>query len=593
MTATQEVSTPTGPANAPARPGPARAGLPAWLVRSRPGTIVLLLVLAYLIVPPLVVMVWKSLVAGPSLSGPLGFGAYHDIAGSGLGTAVVQTLEFAVGTTVVSMVLGTAMAWAVGRTDAPARGLAYAVAFLGLGVPGIVNVIGWILLFGNGNGQGDTILSGWFGHQIHIGVESMTGMIFVESLLSIPIVFFVMVGPMRSMNVSLEEAAAIHGARSRTVSLRISLPLLVPAVASAALLVLIRSVQAFEVPVLLGTPAGAHILTADLYRELHGSLIPDYSGAAAYGMCLVVVLLLLVGLESRATRDARRFAVVGGRGGAGNRTRLGRWRWAPLVLYVVLLLCYLLPTVYLLYASFERNLSGGLSLSGLTTSNYSAMFNAPDFGKSVTDTLEVAALTAVLATGISLAAAWVSVRRRRIGTVVNLAANLPIVVPGIVLGFGILLFYLYSPVPLFGTIWAIVLGFVALYLPYGMRTVRPAVVGIAAELEEAGRISGASERQIAGRIVFPLVRPSAAGAAMFVFFNAFRELAVAALVVTAATPLLSTQLLDAIVNGDLNVVSALGTFIMAVSLVVGAVGFRLITLGGRRGAGIGAGFGAR
>jgi iron(III) transport system permease protein len=165
---------------------------------------------------------------------------------------------------------------------------------------------------------------------------------------------------------------------------------------------------------------------------------------------------------------------------------------------------------------------------------------------------------------------------------VNLLANAPLVVPGVVFGFGILLFYLYSPIPLFGTLWAIVLAFTALYLPYGMRSLRPAILGVSTELEEAARVSGASERSVARRILLPLVTPSAMGTALFVFFNAFRELAVAALIVTAATPLLSTQLLDSLVNGDLAEVSALGTFIMAVSLVVGAVAFRIV--GFRRGA---------
>jgi iron(III) transport system permease protein len=545
---------------------------------------VLVLVLAYLVLPPVVIMVWKSFVDGTSLDGVASFSAYQHIAGSDLGVATVDTLEFALGTTVVSIVIGTLLAWIAARTDAPLRWLSYVVAFVGLAVPGIVNVVGWILLFGNGKGQGDEILSWWFGRSVSIGVESLPGMIFVESLLSIPIVFFLMVGPLQNFNSALEEAASVFGARNWKVTVRITAPLMVPTLASAILLIVIRSMQAFEVPVLLGVPAGTHIFTAELYETLHGSLLPDYSGAAAYGTILVIALVLLVGAENRLTRDARKYAVVTGRSNTHTRRRLRRTKYLPAVLAIVLLLCYLLPTVYLVYASFEPNLSGSLSLRHLTAGNYAAMWRSPGFSKAVVDTLIVAIATALATVLVTLASAWVSARSNRLpARLVTLMANAPLVVPGVVFGFGFLLFYLYSPVPLFGTLWAIILAFVALYLPYGMRTLRPAIIGISTELEEAARVSGARERGVARRILLPLVAPSAAGTGLFVFFNAFRELAVAALLITAATPMLSTQLLDALVNGDLNVVSALGTFIMAVTVVIGAIGFRVV--GFRRGAG--------
>jgi iron(III) transport system permease protein len=577
-----QLTEPAAPAP-PAAPPPRRSRLAGLRKPRTLLTVVLAVVLAYLVLPPVVVMLWKSFVGGVSLDGPAGLGAYQEIASSGLGAATVDTPIFAVGTTVVSMILGTALAWCAVRTDAPLRSLAYPVAFLGLAVPGIVNVVGWILLFGNGNGQGDAVLSSWFGHRVALGVESLPGMIFVESLLSVPIVFFLMVGPLQSFNGSLEEAAAVHGASGRTVLRRVTGPLLLPTLASATLLIIIRCTQAFEVPVLLGVPAGTHIFTAELYETLHGSLLPDYSGAAAYGTILVVALLILVSAENRLTRDARRFAVVTGKGAGATRKRLRRTRYLPAVLNIVLLVCYLLPTVYLLYSSFEKTLGGAFSWHNLTVGNYTALWGSPGFTKAVVDTLVVAAVTAIITVLLTLLGAWLAARSERApAKLVNLLANAPLVVPGVVFGFGILLFYLYSPIPLFGTLWAIVLAFVALYLPYGMRSLRPAILGVSTELEEAARVSGATERSVARRILLPLVTPSAMGTALFVFFNAFRELAVAALIVTAATPLLSTQLLDSLVNGDLAEVSALGTFIMAVSLLVGAVAFRIV--GFRRGA---------
>lgn len=479
------------------------------------------------------------------------------------------------------MVVGTLMTWAVARTDAYGKKLAYAVAFIGLAVPGISNIIGWILLFGNGNGQADQTLSSIFGHSIHLSVESMPGMIAIESLMAIPIVFFMLIGPMRSFNASLEEAGSMHGAGNWMVMRRITMPLMLPVIAAAALLILIRSVQAFEVPLLIGVPAQAHIFTAEIYESLASSLIPDYSSAAAYGTVLVAALLILVWLEQRMTREARKFAVITGKSDIRRVQRLGRARWLPVVLYVLLLIGYLLPALYLVFASFERRLGAPLTPASFGLWNYRALFSSPGFSTALVDTLEVAVVTAILTVVLSLVAAWSSVRSgsSKLASLINTAANLPLVIPGVVLGFGVLLFYLYSPVPLFGTLWIIVVAFAALYLPYGMRFLRPAILGISTDLEESARVSGASEATVIRRVVLPLVSSSAAGTALYVFFNSFRELAVAALIVTAATPLMSTQLLDQLVNGDLNIVSALGTVVLAVCLVAGLAAFRLVRMG--------------
>lgn len=575
----QEPGAPTAREPAPGRP--ARAARRRILTPRRVMMVVLLIVLAYLVLPPVVLMIWKSFIGGSDMSGSASVGAYQSIS-SGLGQTAEQTAVFVVGTTVVSMVLGLVMAWTVARTDAAAKPLAYITAFVGLAVPGISNIIGWILLLGNGNGQGDQTLASLLGHPVHIGIESMPGMIIVESLMTVPIVFFMLIGPMQSFNASLEEAGSMHGAGAWTVLRRITGPLMLPAIAAATLLIVIRSVQSFEVPLLIGIPAQAHIFTAQIYQALQSSLIPDYSSASAYGTVLVVVLFILITLEQRLTREARRFAVVTGKADTRRLQRLGWGRWLPPVLYLVILAGYLLPALYLVFASFEKRLGAPLTAASFGLGNYRALFTSSGFSTSLIDTLEVAAITAIVTVVLSLVAAWVSVRssRSRVAGLINGAANVPLVIPGVVLGFGTLLFYLYSPIRLFGTIWVIVIAFITLYLPYGMRYLRPAILGVSADLEESARVSGASEATVIRRVVLPLVSSSASGTALYVFFNSFRELAVAALLVTSATPLLSTQLLDQMVNGDLNVVSALGTVILAVCLVAGAAAFRLTRLGG-------------
>lgn len=554
-----------------------RSKLAQWLTPRAILTVALGLILAYLVLPPLFIMVWKSFVGGLGLSGSWSFSGYAVVADTDLGLAFRDTFEFAIGSTVLALVLGTMLAWAVARTNAPLRKLGFGTAAIGLAVPGISSVIGWTLLFGNGHGQGDRALNSLLGSGASINIETMLGMIFVEGLLSTPIVFFLMVGPLRNFDSALEEVAEVFGARRWSVLRRITLPLLVPPLMSGALLVLIRAVQGFEVPLFIGVPAHAHVFTTDLYTTLRSALIPNYSAAGAYGTILLTVLLVLVGLETRLTRDSRKFAVVTGKSNVRSpRRSSGAMRYLPTALILALLLCFLIPVLYLMYASFEPNLSGWSSFGHLTITNYSALFGSPDFIRAVTDTLIVAGVAAIVVVIVSMLAAWVSARSASVGSwIVTLLANMPLVVPGVVFGFGILLFYLYSPVTLMGTLPGISLAFIALYVPYGMRTMRPAIIGISTELEESARVFGAREGSVVRRVLMPLIAPSAMGTGLFVFFTAFRELAAAALIVTAATPLLSTNLLDAFVNGDLNLVGALGTFIVAVTVIVGG-GFGLL-----------------
>lgn len=550
--------------------GPLRKGRSA-------AAVIVLVVLIYLTLPPLAVMFWKSFVPGLGLGLHFSLHGYRSIISNGLGSTVLQTIEFAVGSTIVAIVVGATIAWTTIRTDATMRWLGYVVAFIGFAVPGLVNIIGWIILLGNGRGVGDQWLSNFLGFHVALNIETLPGMIFMEGLLNVPVVFFLLIGPLGSFNSALEEAAEIHGGNRGAVLRKVTIPLLKPVLLSALILMIIRAIQSFEVPVLIGVPARTSIFTARIYESINSSIIPDYSTAAAFGVVLVLGLVGLLLIETKFTKSTKRFEIMSGRGNLDRTTHLGRLRWIPTVLNLVVLLFFLLPCLYVVLSSFQKRIGASFKASSFTLGNYRTLLHTPGFSTAIRDTVEVAVSVALATALLTLIASWVSVRGKgRISKVVNFTANVPLVIPGIVMGFGFLLFYLYSPVPLFGTLWAIGIAFVALFVPYGIRYIRPAIIGISGELEEAARISGATSRQVIFKIVLPLVKSSVTGTSLYVFFTSFRELALAAILVTAATPLLSTMLLDQLVNGDLNVVSALGAVIFIVSAIVGLLAFRFI-----------------
>src|SRR5680860_1703526 len=161
--------------------------------------------------------------------------------------------------------------------------------------------IGWIFLLGPGAGFINTFLVGSLGLPI-INIESMLGMVFVETLVLSPVVFLLLVGPFGTMDTSLEESARVCGASKMTVYRRITTPLLLPSLLSVAILVLIRAVQSFEVPLFLGTPAGIKVFTTEVFLELRNSMIPDYARASAFGTILVGLLVGVLGLYYCAPR---------------------------------------------------------------------------------------------------------------------------------------------------------------------------------------------------------------------------------------------------------------------------------------------------
>lgn len=535
-------------------------------------------VLGVLVLPPLVVMVWKSLVPGAvNLEGSLGTGAYQEVLSSDdFLTTLRYTTVFVVLSTVLAMLAATTMAWLVVRTDTRGRWLAYLGLFLGVATPGVVSSIAWLLMLG-----GD---AGFLNRELAdrglptFDVATLTGMILVEAVRLTPMAFLFVIGPLSSMSTSLEEAGLMSGASRGVVLRRITLPLMRPSLVGASLLCLVWAIQAFEVPLILGSSADVPIFTAELYSSLRNSLFPDYAIAAAYGVFMVVVLALLIALENRVLRHARRFQVVGGKERSASTRSLGRWRWAGTALFAAFALANLAPVLYMLSASLAPRIGAPFDLGALTLDNYGALLDYRGFDKAVRNTLVVASATAILAVGVAFFVARYVTRRAGTlgGRVVEQLASTPLVVPTVVLSLGMLLVYLYTPFGLYGTLAGVLVAYVAHYIPYGLRYLKPALMSISSELEEAARSSGASELQVARKVVVPMTRPALLGVGTYVFSLAFRELSMAVLLVTGATPMLSTMLLGALGSGELNVVAAMGTVVMLISLAIGAIAYRAL-----------------
>lgn len=536
----------------------------------------LLIASGVLIIPPLALMVWTSLTPNAGMrigGGELSIDGYAQVVTSDdFRDIVSDTALFTLGSSIGAIVLGCTMAWFVARTDMIGKTLIYLCVFLSFAIPGMIEAVGWILLFGQNAGLGNEVLDGTVGFTFTI--QSMIGMILVQTLSWAPMVFLLLVGPFKAIDASIEDSARVSGAKKLYVYRRITGPLLAPSILSVLILVIIRAVQAFEVPLFLGTPAGVQTFTTEIYGKLRSSYIPDYAEAAAFGTILVLLMLATLMYYHRITKTASRYATVTGKAFRARVIPLGRGRWVVGGLTLVLFALYMAPVLAMVLTSLWPNASASTGLGKFTFANYEQLAAFRSLWPGIQNSLVIGVITATVATLLCLAAAFIVVRSTVPGRqALDHILSIPIVIPGTVLGLAFLITYLRVPIAVYGTIWIFVLAYVANYAPYAMRYLQPSLLQISKDIDDAGRVAGAKGSLVLRKILLPLVVPALIGSWLYVFFHAFRDISIAAMIYTAETPVVATQLLDMWQDGVFGVLSAYGSLLCGVSIVIGGVAF--------------------
>ena len=532
--------------------------------------------LAYLVLPPFFFILHTSLVTDRGLqAGSFTIQHFLNIVES-LGdvkTLLGNSLIFSLGSAAVAILYGTALAWLAERSDAPFRKLAYVSAYVSFAIPGIIKVVGWIMLLGPKAGILNALGVALTG-QAFFNIFSLSGMVLVESFLWIPIVFLLMSTPFRAMDPSLEEAATTAGSSGWQVFRRVTFPLAVPSVLAVLILTVIRSLEAFEIPALIGIPAGVEVLTTKIYLQIKGGLIPKYGEASAYSIILIVLVALGLIPYYRITSKTYKFTTISGKNFRPNRVALGKWRWLGASLMLVLPLLQFLPIVAIAWSSFLpfAQVPSRKALELLTFNNYVVAFNDSGVIRSVMNSLTVSISSATVAVAITFFAAWLIVRASiKARWILDQMAMLPLVFPGIVMGIAILKMYLLLPVPVYGTIWILVLAFIARYLPYGIRFSHSALLSLHKELEEGAMASGASWFQMVRHVVVPLIMPALLAGWIYIFLITFKELSIALLLYSPGSQVVAVTIWELWENGHVGELAAFSLLITIGTVFVGSL----------------------
>jgi iron(III) transport system permease protein len=542
--------------------------------------IIAITVVVYLVVPPLLFILISSLMPPaeealriPTLANFTGiFDSFSDFK-----LLLWNSLIFSIGSSGLALVFGTTLAWLAERTNARFRGLTYISAFVSFAIPGIIKVIGWILLFGPEAGYLNLAVKSLTGIFPLFNVFSMGGMILVEGFLWTPVVFLLMGTPFRSMDPSLEEAAVVSGSSEWQVFRRVTFPMAAPSVLSVLILTFVRSLEAFEIPALIGLPAGIEIFTTQIYTQLKGSIIPDYGHASAYSVILIALVSLVLIPYYRVTQDTFKFSTVTGKGFNPRRKDLRKWRWLGGLFLLSLPLVQLLPMMALLWSSLTPFLQvpSVKALGQLSFGNYALAFNDPKIVRSTANSLLVSITSASGAVAVAFVVAWIVARTRiSLRWMLDRLTMVPLVFPGIVLGVAILQMYLILPLPVYGTVWIMVAAFVPQYLPYAMRCNHAGLLGIHKELEESATASGASWGQVVRNIIAPLMMPALFAAWIYIFLVTVRELSVSLLLYSPGSEVISVVMWELWQNGAVGTLSAYALAISAAMALLAVIFYR-------------------
>jgi iron(III) transport system permease protein len=534
--------------------------------------LLLLVLTALMVVYPLGMVLYGSFRdAAPGQPGSFTLANWQSVLSDpGTYRVLATSIAIALPRTLLALVIATLFAWCIARTTTPYKRLLEGLLAFMFFLPELPWVLAWMLLGAPQVG----LINQWVGGDL-VNVYSYGGLIVLGAVRSAPVLFLFVHPAFLAMDATLEEAARMSGASAWRTWWRINFPLLLPALLASGILSFVVAMESFEIPQLLGTPAKIFVFTTRIYDLAYGGHVADFGPA----MVLAVLLLLLTGslivVQWRLLRG-RAYTTVSGRGYRARPIELGAWRWLPVAAILGFFLLFgALPFAVLLANSFME-LSGFLSWELFTTRHWTDALGRTAVLTSLRDTIVVGVASASIGVVASALVSYIVTRTHWRGRqLLDMVAWAPWAVPGLVMSLGFLWAFVWLPI--YGTLWVLVLVFVARGLPVGSRFFTSTMVQIGAELEESARIHGASWLRTFWRIWVPLLRPAILGAWILLFVIAVRVLDLVVLLAGPGARMLAVDIFFWTVTGRQEAASVLA--LLQTALVLGGYVIARLLLG--------------
>ncbi|HLC27791.1 MAG TPA: iron ABC transporter permease [bacterium] len=491
-----------------------------------------------------------------------------------------NTILFSTGTVAFATMFGLLIAVFLSRTDVPFRGTIETLTLLPLAIPPYLLAIGWIMLLNPTIGIMNRALMEWLGlRSAPISIYGMAGMIFVEGLYHLPVVYLIVKGSLRSVDPAMEEVASLSGAGPLYIFRRITLPLARPVILAAMVLVFVRSVGSFAIPIYIGSRKGINVISTKIYDVISETFPTNYTLAAALSASLLVLTALLLFAQRVFTGRAERYQIVGGRGYSSGQFMKGAAGLGNLRFLIsggiltFLFVTLVLPVGMIVITSFQSPLIDLFDFSSLSLKNYVSLFNSPLNGRAIRNSLLLSFVGAGLGVTVSALTSYLIHRTRiRFRAGLHFLSILPGVVPGVTLAVAFLWTYLTMKwLGIYGTLWILLIAYVTRFLPEATRATQGGIQAIHSQLEEAARITGASLFRILRRIIFPLARENLFSAFLLLFMIYLREFAMSIFLTAHGNEVISMAIFDAWRNANLEGAMAVSTVLVGILMITLAV----------------------
>jgi len=471
-----------------------------------------------------------------------------------------------------AMALGSTFAWLNERTDARMGMFSTVLPLVPLLLPPIALSIGWIFLghpragFVNGALQ---YLLPFPSETGPLNIGSWAGVIFVYTISLMPYAYLVVSASLRNMDTSLEEASRMSGGgRFRTLS-RVSLPLVRPALASAALLMLIIGTALFSIPRTIGSLARIDVISVYIVR-----LTQTFPSRLDEAMAVSLVKLVVIGgawvLHQRLT-TRRRFLTISGKGQGSTLVELGTWRWVARAMMIgFILLVSVLPLTALIIVSLQPFWTAAIDPSLLTFDHFrDILFSTVSRPRAALgNSLRLGVISATLTMfTVAVMVSYAMDRGGILGRSVGLITKSPGAISHLVIGVALILSLGGPPLRLGGTGLILLIAYVIMYMPQASISAEVARGQVGGDLLEASAMLGASRGRTFRKILLPLMLPGLAAGWALVFILTAGDLTASAILSGSSNPVIGAVILEIWEFGTFAQLAALAVLVSTISAI--------------------------
>ncbi len=485
--------------------------------------------------------------------------------------ALWHTVFVAFFVTILAVTAGVILSWLVTRTNLYFKDFFRIVLVVPYLIPPFISAFAWMQLLSPVGYLNKILMALLSLEEPPIEIYGKYGIIVVSAIYTYPLVYISITKAFERIDPTFEEAAQISGAGKLRVIKDITLPVMLPAVGGAAVIVFVTSTSMFGIPAILGIPKGYLVLTTKIFIYI-GSYGTKYNFnlASAMSMLLISIGVLGLFLQNFATRKEK-FAVITGKAAGFSVIDLGGLR-VPATIFVILfvLLIIAAPIAAVIITALTKALGLAPKLANLTFGNFKyVLFSVPVVWRAIRNSFVLAVtvptITVLFSVIFAYTARYTEMKGRQF---VDYIVSAPYAIPGTVIGLSMILAWIKPVlgVSIYNTIWIIMIAYIARFMIFPMRTVTASLKQIDSSLAEAAQISGASKKKAAMDIIIPLIKPGIYSGWFLVFMPALTELTLSILLYSAGRETIGVTVYNMTQEGLVLETSAIALIIIVVVL---------------------------